>query len=102
MFIGHDAVALGARRAAPTVSLGVLFLACPLADLVWPTLVLPGIDRVEIRPGDTVVTPLHFAHDPDSHSLLGVAAVAWSAQALWLLIAWAFWIDRHRTGRSYG
>jgi membrane-bound metal-dependent hydrolase YbcI (DUF457 family) len=24
------------------------------------------------------------------------AAVAWSAQAIWLLVAWAYWIDNHR------
>jgi hypothetical protein len=24
------------------------------------------------------------------------AAVAWSAQAVWLLVAWGYWIDRHR------
>ena len=24
-------------------------------------------------------------------------AVAWSAQAMWLIIAWGFWIDRNRT-----
>jgi hypothetical protein len=24
------------------------------------------------------------------------AAVAWAAQAMWLLVAWGFWIDRHR------
>jgi membrane-bound metal-dependent hydrolase YbcI (DUF457 family) len=26
----------------------------------------------------------------------GTAAVAWSAQAIWLLVAWAYWIDNHR------
>jgi hypothetical protein len=25
-----------------------------------------------------------------------VAAVTWSAQAIWLLVAWGYWIDRHR------
>lgn len=25
-----------------------------------------------------------------------VVAVAWSAQAMWLLVAWAYWVDRHR------
>jgi hypothetical protein len=25
-----------------------------------------------------------------------VAAVAWSAQAIWLLVAWGYWVDRHR------
>jgi len=29
-----------------------------------------------------------------------IAAVAWSAQAQWLLIVWAYWIDRHRRKRS--
>ena len=39
MFIGHFAVAFAAKRTAPTVSLGTLFLACQLADLIWPNLV---------------------------------------------------------------
>ena len=25
------------------------------------------------------------------------AAVAWSAQAMWLIVAWGFWVDRHRS-----
>ena len=28
-----------------------------------------------------------------------VPAVAWSAQAMWLLVAWAYWVDRHRAAR---
>jgi hypothetical protein len=28
------------------------------------------------------------------------AVVAWSAQAMWLLVLFAYWIDRHRTGRT--
>ena len=28
------------------------------------------------------------------------AAVAWSAQALWLVIAWGFWVDHHREPRA--
>jgi len=72
MFIGHFAVGLGAKRAAPAVSLGTLILACQLADLIWPTLVILGIEKVSIAPGDTVVTPLHFESYPYSHSLLGL------------------------------
>jgi hypothetical protein len=77
MFIGHFAVGFAAKKAAPAVSLGSLFLACQLADLVWPTLVLAGIERVEVRPGVTVVTPLDFVHYPWSHSL--VALLVWGA-----------------------
>lgn len=76
MFVGHFAVAFGARRAVPTVSLGTLFIAGQLADLVWPVLVLAGVERVGVQPGLTVVTPLDFIYYPFSHSL--VAAVAWA------------------------
>jgi hypothetical protein len=69
MFIGHYALAFGGKRAAPTVSLGTLFAACQFADLLWPTLVLLGVERVAIDPGNTAVTPLEFISYPYSHSL---------------------------------
>ena len=30
------------------------------------------------------------------------AAIAWSAQALWLIVAWGFWVDHHRGKRNSG
>ncbi|OGA65453.1 MAG: hypothetical protein A3G81_12550 [Betaproteobacteria bacterium RIFCSPLOWO2_12_FULL_65_14] len=83
MFISHFAVAFAAKRAAPELSLGTLFLAAQLADLVWPTLVLLGVESFEVRPGITAVTPLDFLHYPYSHSL--VALAGWG---LLLAIAW--------------
>ena len=77
MFIGHYALALGAKRLAPGVSLGTLFLACQLADLLWPTFLMLGLERVEIDPGNTLVTPLDFVSYPYSHSL--VMLLVWSA-----------------------
>jgi len=74
MFIGHFALAFAAKKVAPTVSLGTLFLAAQLADLAWPMLVLAGVERFEIAPGDTAFTPLHFTHYPYSHSLVALAA----------------------------
>jgi hypothetical protein len=76
VFLGHFAAGLAAKRLAPAVSLGTLFLACQLADLVWPVLVLAGVERVEIEPGATAVTPLRFVSYPFSHSL--VAALLWA------------------------
>jgi hypothetical protein len=75
MFIGHFALGFGAKKYAPQVSLGALFLACQFADLLWPTLTLLGIERFEIQPGATVLTPLNFVSYPYSHSLL--ALVVW-------------------------
>lgn len=85
MFIGHFALALAAKRAAPRVSLGVLFAACQLPDLVWPVLLLAGAERVRIAPGATAFTPLDFTHYPITHSLL--AALGWAALA-GALYAW--------------
>jgi hypothetical protein len=85
MFIGHYALAFGAKRLAPEVSLGTLFLACQLADLLWPTFLLLGLERVEIDPGNTLVTPLHFVSYPYSHSL--VMLLGWSALLALLYLA---------------
>ena len=72
MFIGHFALGFAGKRFAPRVSLGTLFLAAQFVDLLWPTLLLLGIESVRIAPGDTAFTPLDFQHYPWSHSLLMV------------------------------
>jgi hypothetical protein len=77
VFIGHFAVAFAAKKAAPTISLGTLFLAVQAADLVWPVLVLAGVERFEIRPGITAFSPFDFTYYPYSHSLL--AMCLWGA-----------------------
>lgn len=76
MFIGHFGAGFGAKAVAPSVSLGSLFLAAQFLDLLWPALLLLGVEHVRIVPGATVVTPLVFDHYPVSHSLLAV--VGWA------------------------
>lgn len=90
MFIGHFALAFAAKRVAPRMSLGTAFLAAQFLDLLWPTLLLLGIERVRIAPGATAATPLVFEHYPVSHSLLAVAL--WS-----LLLAAAHGLATRRT-----
>ncbi len=77
MFIGHFGVGFGAKKIAPSVSLGTLFLAAQFADALWPLLILLGIEHVRITPGATRVSPLDFYDYPISHSLL--ALVGWGA-----------------------
>jgi uncharacterized membrane protein YhaH (DUF805 family) len=91
MFIGHFGLAFAAKRAAPSVSLGTLFLAAQLADLVWPNFVLLGLEKVEVAPGITAVTPLDFVSYPYSHSLLALAL--WGA-----LFAGIHWAINRRGG----
>ena len=76
MFIGHFAVALAAKKAAPRTSLGTLLMAAQLVDLLWPLFLLLGLEHVRIDPGNTAVTPLDFYDYPLTHSL--AAAVLWS------------------------
>ena len=86
MFLGHFAVGFGAKRLAPRASLGTLLLAAQFIDLLWPTLVLLGVERVRIAPGITAVVPLDFEHYPISHSLLAVVGWALLFGAVYFLI----------------
>jgi hypothetical protein len=75
MFVGHLAVALAAKRTAPTVNLGWLMAGVTALDLIWPVFLLAGIEHVRIVPGATAFTPLVFDSYPWSHSL--VMSVVW-------------------------
>ena len=66
------------------VPLAVWFVAAQLLDMVWPVLVLAGVEHVRIDPGNTPVTPLDFYDYPWSHSLVG--AIVWGAL---LALGWA-------------
>jgi membrane-bound metal-dependent hydrolase YbcI (DUF457 family) len=90
MFLGHFALGFAAKTAAPRVSLGTLFLGAQLIDLLWPTFLLLGWERVRIEPGATAVTPLVFEHYPYTHSLLAV--LLWAV--LLGVLHWAWRRDR--------
>ena len=72
MFVGHLALSFAARRADRQVSLAWYVVAATLIDLIWPVLLIAGVERVRIDPGNTAFTPLAFDHYPWTHSLLMV------------------------------
>ena len=76
MFLGHFAAGLAAKKLTPYTSLGTLLLSAQLLDLIWPTLLLRGLEVVRVAPGNTAVTPLDFVSYPWSHSLL--MATVWA------------------------
>jgi hypothetical protein len=92
MFLGHFGVAFAAKKAAPKTSLGALVFAAQFADLLWPILLLFGVERVRIVPGLLAASPFDFTRYPISHSL--VAQLGWGA--LVGLVCFTF----HRDGRS--
>jgi hypothetical protein len=86
MFVGHFGLGFAGKSVAGRVSLGTLFLAAQFIDLLWPTLLLIGLETVEISPGITALTPLDFTHYPISHSLLSVVVWAVLFGAIYFLI----------------
>jgi len=87
MFLGHFGVGFGAKKLQPSVSLGTLFLAAQLADLVWPTLLLLGVERVRIVPHITATNAFDFVYYPFTHSLVGELVAG-------LLLGLAYWLWR--------
>ena len=85
MFIGHLALGFAAKRAAPRVSLAVLFSAAQLADILWPVFIALGVEQVRIVPGFTAFTPFDFVSYPYSHSL--VFLIGWGV-AFGLVYRW--------------
>jgi hypothetical protein len=87
VFIGHFAVAFAAKKAAPKASLGTLVVAAAFLDVVWPVLVLLGVERFRIVPGFTAVNPFDFTYYPWSHSLL--MTLVWSLAFALVYFAWS-------------
>jgi hypothetical protein len=69
MVIGHFGIGFGAKKYAPKVSLGTLFIAVQWADLLWPVLLLFDVERVDVVK-DNPKFPLDFTYYPITHSLL--------------------------------
>lgn len=94
MFIGHYAIALGAKKPAPQINLGTLFFASQFLDLLWPLFLLLGIEHARIAPGDTAFTPFDFYDYPVSHSLL--TTLGWS-----FFIAGIYYFLKHHWRNSW-
>lgn len=70
MFIGHFAVGFASKRWAPRASLAVLLAAPLFADLLWPVLILAGVEKARIIPNANPFLQLWLDSIPWSHSLL--------------------------------
>jgi hypothetical protein len=76
MVLGHFGVGLGAKKFAPSLSLGLLFMAAQWVDLLWPVLLLFDVEHVDINRGNAHF-PLEFTSYPITHSLL--MGIVWGA-----------------------
>ena len=79
MFVGHYAASLALKKFEKRASLGVLFLAVQLVDIVFFPLVLLGIERINIVENFTQSTHFELEFMPYTHSL--AAFLVWSGLA---------------------
>ena len=86
MFLGHYGIALAMKRAEPKISLGSLFLATQLADLLWGCFLLLGWEQVRIVPDPNPLLNLEFIDYPISHSLAGM--IGWGVAAAIVYYSW--------------
>jgi membrane-bound metal-dependent hydrolase YbcI (DUF457 family) len=107
MFIGHFGAGFAGKKFSKSASPGTYFMAAQWIDLIWPILLLLGIEKAEIKPGVTTATPLDFTYYPFTHSLFGV--LVWAvlfgavyffikkksktAIILWLLVVSHWFLD---------
>ena len=87
MFVGHYAASLALKKFEKRASLGVLFLAVQLVDILFFPFVLLGIERINIIENYTQSTHFQLEYMPYTHSLLGSAL--WAAAA-YALFRWVF------------
>jgi hypothetical protein len=77
MFVGHTALALAAKRRSPEISLGWLLAASYTLDLIWPVMLLLGVEQVAFHSATGGFDQLTFISYPWSHSLL--MSLVWGA-----------------------
>ena len=88
MFVGHYAASLALKKFETRASLGVLFLAVQLVDILFFPFVLLGIERVNIIENHTQSTHFQLEYMPYTHSLVGALLWALAAYALfcWIIV----------------
>jgi len=90
MLVGHFAVGLLAKRAAPRVSLGTLMLAAMLPDLLLFVFVMAGIEQVRIARGGLIGENIAMSHGLVTGVIWGTALA--SGYFLWRRYRPGAWI----------
>jgi hypothetical protein len=91
MLIGHFGLSFAAKKAAPRVSLGILFIATQFVDILWPFLLVSHIEKVAFTPGYTKMNAFEFLYYPYTHSLL--MGIVWGA-----VLGIIYWLFKRDTG----
>jgi hypothetical protein len=97
MFIGHFGIGLALKRADKTLSLGLLFIAVQLSDLIYGVALLTGIEKVSIISSTNPLTSAQYTFFPYSHSLVATLILAGLVALVFLVVPFKIGLSRSRT-----
>jgi membrane-bound metal-dependent hydrolase YbcI (DUF457 family) len=97
MFIGHFGIGLALKRADETLSLGLLFIAVQLSDLIYGVALLTGIEKVSIIEGTNPLTSAQYIFFPYSHSLVATLVLAGLVALIFLMFPFKSSLPKSRT-----
>jgi hypothetical protein len=97
MFIGHFGIGLALKRADKTLSLGLLFIAVQLSDLIYGVTLLTGIEKVSIISGTNPLTSAQYTFFPYSHSLVATLILAGLVALIFLVVPFKIGLSKSRT-----
>src|SRR5918998_6661194 len=86
MSMGPDGVSVAAKVLVSRLSLGWLFVAVQLPDILWAVLFLLGAEKARIIPAQTAVKAVDLYYIPYSHSLLATLLWAGAIYAIFRLL----------------
>ena len=97
MFIGHFGVGLASKRADKSLSLGLLFIAAQLSDLIYGVSLLTGVEKVNIVAGANPPTSAEYVFFPYSHSLVATLLLAGLVALIFLIAPFKSSLSKSRT-----
>ncbi len=97
MFIGHFAVGLALKRADKALSLGLLFIAVQLPDLIYGVTLLTGVEKISFVAGTNPLTSAEYIFFPYSHSLVATLLLAGLVALIFLIAPFKSSLSRSKT-----
>ena len=97
MFVGHFGVGLALKRADKTLSLGLLFIAVQLSDLIYGVTLLTGVEKISIIASANPLTSAEYVFFPYSHSLVATLVLAGLVALIFLIAPFKSSLPKSKT-----
>ena len=97
IFIGHFGLGLALKRADKTLSLGLLFIAVQLPDLIYGFTLLTGVEKISFVAGANPLTSAEYIFFPYSHSFVATLLLAGLVVLIFLIAPFKSNLSKSKT-----